>query len=140
MTPRNSFEAWGPQPLWDAPGKIRGIYVGSYGINGWLCEPVLAAGETNAFAQEFVPKRESSLIPAFFDCAHFETYPRDSDPAVLYHHGAPLDGMSLAALDRHRSGVNVSFVDGHAEYVTSEGLWKLKWSRGFVAREVVVRR
>jgi prepilin-type processing-associated H-X9-DG protein len=107
-----------------------------------MCEQVLAGGETLplALAREFVPKRDGSSIPLFFDCAHFETYPRDTDPAVLYHHGAPLDGMSLAALDRHRSGVNVSFLDGHAEYVVTEGLWKLKWSREFVAKQVTVKR
>jgi prepilin-type N-terminal cleavage/methylation domain-containing protein/prepilin-type processing-associated H-X9-DG protein len=140
-TPRNAFQAWGPWRVWDSPSVLRATVVGSYGFNGFLGEWVSAKPtEPMPSPQTYLPRGQSSLIPLIFDCAYLETYPRDTDPALLYYHGAPLDGMSLVALDRHRTGVNVVFVDTHAEYVASEDLWKLKWSKDFAPKQVTIPR
>lgn len=141
-TPTNAFQAWGPQPFWDTPTQVRGPYVGSYGFNAWLYRPASGAGASSNIR---LPGRESSRVPVAFDCADFQTSPRDDDPARLYHTGAPLSGLSVVALERHNrgkngGGVNVVFLDGHAEYVPVSALWQLRWSETFTPQEVVIQR
>jgi prepilin-type processing-associated H-X9-DG protein len=46
--------------------------------------------------------------------------------------------MSYFCIDRHRSAVNVVFLDGHATRVPLAELWKLKWNGAFVPKDVVV--
>ena len=37
--------------------------------------------------------------------------------------------MGRFALERHGDGINLSFVDGHAQRVSVPGLWMLNWHR-----------
>ena len=39
--------------------------------------------------------------------------------------------MGRFAIRRHRDGINVGFVDGHAARVPAKGLWTLNWHQGF---------
>ena len=141
VTPANALQAWGPQRFWDTPTQVRGPYVGSYGFNGW----VYRTSDRSA-PNVRLPARESSRVPLVFDCADMQTWPKDDDPPRLYHTGAPLAGMSVVALERHQrgknggGGVNVAFLDGHAEYVPVPQLWQLKWSEAFNPKEVVIQR
>jgi prepilin-type N-terminal cleavage/methylation domain-containing protein len=136
--PSGPFQAWGPQHLWDSPGHIRGTYVGSYGINDALLEWVAAPGDPAA--PSVIPRADASNIPLIFDCADWHTYPLNDDPPTLYRRGAPLHGITMAALERHRAGTQVVFVDAHADYVPTAGLWKLRWSADYVPKDVTVRR
>ena len=141
VTPRNAFEAWGPERFWDTPAQPRGPYVGSYGFNSWLYHPKATAAGPPPAESIRLPTTQASRVPVVFDAARFDAHPKDTDPPFLYGAGGNAAGaMRFAALERHEDGVNVLFLDGHAEHVPVPGLWGLKWSDAFVATKVTVRR
>lgn len=146
--------AWGPirtftvaAPAW----QTRGVYVGSYGFNGWLYQR-----ETWSLPDEWrpfvisLPASNPSRIPVLADCALEWAMPKDTDtPGDLQqplrpadpsgpHKPEPLQFMQIYCLDRHSRAVNAVFVDGHAERVPLADLWKLKWNNSFTPRDVVV--
>lgn len=137
-TPISAMHAWGPERFWDGPDKIRGTYIGSYGFNAWL----YASKDPAPTGSIRLPAKEASTIPLIFDCARWEVYPRDTDLPGLYDRGVTgSDGwMQLVAMERHRQGVNVVFLDYHVEYVPAPRLWKLKWSQDFKPRTVTLPR
>lgn len=143
-TPRNAFEAWGPERYWDTPTKIRGPYVGSYGFNSWLFHPKPASGGTPPREPIRLPTKESTRVPVIFDCAREWVGPADTDKPYLYRQGPAgaknVGMMYWAAMERHNAGINVLFLDGHAEHVTVPGLWKLKWSETFQSTEVTIQK
>lgn len=148
VTPRNAFQAWGPQYFFDTPpGKVRGPFTGSYGLNAWLYYSM--PGGRGAPLPESIrlpAARDAARVPVFFDCANLDAAAQNDDPPRLYNTGGPLKGLTTVALERHGGsgsnhrggGVNVAFLDGHAEYVPVAGLWRLKWSETFTPREVRV--
>ncbi|HEY7117839.1 MAG TPA: type II secretion system protein [Tepidisphaeraceae bacterium] len=136
--PTSAFQPWGPEYLWDSPGKVRGSYIGSYGINDHLLEWLPQPGEPPP--PSFFPRQEPSRIPLIFDCAAWHLYAANENPPTLYLRGAPLWGITLAALERHWAGTQIVFVDGHADYVPTAELWKLRWSSDFIPRDVQVKR
>jgi prepilin-type N-terminal cleavage/methylation domain-containing protein/prepilin-type processing-associated H-X9-DG protein len=145
VTPRNAFQAWGPQRYWDTPTQVRGPYVGSYGFNSWMYHPKATSDGTPPPAQQIrLPTKESSRVPVIFDCAREWVGPEDTDGPYLYRKGPPGAGdvgmMYWAAMERHKDGINVLFLDGHAEQVPVPGLWKLKWSGQFAAKDVVLQK
>ncbi len=140
--PTNAFEAWGPDRYWDTPAKIRGPYVGGYGFNTWLYHP---ASEDKRRPEHLrLPTKEAARVPVVFDCARFDIPPLDTDPPALYGAALPAGtqagAMRWAALERHKDGINVAFLDGHAEQVSVPRLWRLKWSETFTPRDVDVVR
>jgi prepilin-type N-terminal cleavage/methylation domain-containing protein/prepilin-type processing-associated H-X9-DG protein len=143
--PRNAFEAWGPERYWDMPTKIRGPYVGSYGFNSWMYHPAPASdGTPPPKGQIRLPTNESTRVPVIFDCARDWIGPEDTDKPYLYRQGPAgersVGMMWWAAMERHKDGINVMFLDGHAEQVPVPGLWKLKWSETFQAKDVTIER
>jgi prepilin-type processing-associated H-X9-DG protein len=53
------------------------------------------------------------------------------DMAAGIFHTAEECFMGRFAIDRHRGGINVGFVDGHSAKVKVKGLWTLDWASGF---------
>src|SRR5204863_6451226 len=121
--PASALHAWGPETLWDAPGKPRGTFIGSYGFNGWLYAP---DAETGAPPRQ--PPADAAAVPVVFDGARWELFPRDTDQPKLFRPGATgSDGwLQLAALERHKRSTNVAFLDGHAETIAPSALWRAK--------------
>jgi prepilin-type processing-associated H-X9-DG protein len=139
-TPRNAFEAWGPERFWDTPTKIRGPYVGSYAFNSWLYHP-RATADGPALADSIrLPTKQATRVPVILDAARFDMPPEDTDPPRLYNTPGATGAMRWAALERHKDGVNVLFLDSHAEHVPAQGLWDLKWSDTFQPRQVTIER
>jgi len=134
--PLSAFDAWGPDAFWNPGGSVRGPFFGSYGFNAWLyCDP--ASAMPGAI---HLPSKDSASIPLIFDCARMEIYTFDTDAPLRFK--SPATGssgwMQLVALERHRGGPNVTFVDGHAETIALPMLWKLKWSQTFQPKEVKI--
>ena len=135
--PASSFNAWGPDAFWDAGGKVRGPYYGSYGFNAWLYED-----PTSATAGPIhLPSKDSANIPLIFDCARVEVYTFDTDAPLRFASKATGSSgwLQLVAVERHGGAPNVSFADGHAETMPLPRLWKLKWSQTFVPQEVKIK-
>jgi prepilin-type processing-associated H-X9-DG protein/prepilin-type N-terminal cleavage/methylation domain-containing protein len=134
--PASAFNAWGPDAFFDVGGKVRGPFIGSYGFNAWLYDDPdsAVAGPTR------LPSRDSSNIPLIFDCARLEVYTFDTDAPLRFKGTATGSSgwLQLVAVERHRNGPNVAFVDGHAETLPLPMLWKLKWSQTFQPKEVKI--
>jgi prepilin-type N-terminal cleavage/methylation domain-containing protein/prepilin-type processing-associated H-X9-DG protein len=133
--PTSVYQAWGPEYFFDAGNKIRGPFVGSYGFNAWLyTDPDSPDGLR-------LPTKDSANIPLIFDCARLEVYPKDTDVPLRFVFPATgyFGWLQLVAVERHRGGPNVTFLDGHAETVPLPNLWKLKWSQTFQPQEVKIR-
>ena len=142
VAPKDAFHAWGPERFWDTPTKIRGPYVGSYGFNSWLYHP---AKEEDRMPEHLrLPTKQADKVPVIFDCARFDIPVLDTDPPALFGAALPAGtkpgAMRWVSLERHKDGVNVVFLDGHAEHVPVPRLWGLKWSEQFTPRHVTVQR
>jgi len=157
-----SDKAWGPNRTFASTGpnwQVRDTFVGSYGFNGWLWRiPSAEAAVAPASYMQYVlelPTGKTDLIPVFADCIEEWGTPKDSDtppydlknpiprsdlPRDPSTPPGPIGMMSHFCIDRHRSAVNVVFLDGHAARVPLAELWKLKWNGAFVAKDVVVGR
>ena len=85
-----------------------------------------------------LPTRQATIVPVIFDCARLDMNPQDTDPPGLYNRPGVTGTMRWAAMERHKKGVNVLFLDGHADYVPAPGLWNLKWSETFQPRQVTI--
>jgi prepilin-type N-terminal cleavage/methylation domain-containing protein/prepilin-type processing-associated H-X9-DG protein len=157
-----SDKAWGPNrsfistaPNW----QIRDTFVGSYGFNGWLWRiPSEEAAVARAAYMKYVlelPTTHADNVPVFADCIEEWGTPKDTDtpPYDLKNPlprsdvvkdptapPGPVGMMALFCIDRHRSAVNVVFLDGHAARVPLPELWRLKWNGSFVPNDVVVGR
>jgi prepilin-type processing-associated H-X9-DG protein len=145
--------AWGPTRTWNSTAptwEVRGTFVGSYGLNGWL-RRMPGSGDTLTEIRSLtidLPARNASAVPIFADAIEDQGMPRDTDDVpVNLEHPIPESGpgvvgprgqMAYFCIDRHRLAVNVVFLDGHAARVPLKDLWKLEWNRGFKARDVAV--
>ncbi len=126
----------------------------SYGFNGWLYDASVTgqnfidlaylmgiAGVNGAdygsYFYHWPLLRDDAMIPAFADANWRHVLPKADDPmpADLEAPGPPTIGipeqhhpMSRLCMDRHEKGVNVAFMDGHAETEKVPQLWALSWS------------
>ena len=97
-----------------------------------------------------LPARRAAAVPVFADAIFDQGMPLDTDavPADLENPlprsdsgvAGPAGQMAYFCIDRHRHAVNVTFLDGHAERVPLDRLWKLEWHRDFAGRDVAVPR
>lgn len=114
---------------------------GSYGMNLWLDNQGVYLRD---FPREkYYPQFSSapSDVPSYGDSVWVGSWPEGRDRAPLDLKGGGYGGgsfphargqfMGRFALDRHRGGINVGFVDGHAARVPVKGLWSLNWHRDF---------
>lgn len=154
-----AFKAWGPERTYDiaAPDwKIRDTFTGSYGMNSWLLEPTAEEKQDLSqwwTSQAITPNTKGSeRIPLFGDCIMSWATPTDTDtppydlisplPFVTGLEKTPPPGpkglMAYFCIDRHFHAVNFVFLDGHAENITLEDLWKLKWNNKFKPHDIVL--
>ena len=128
-------------------------HTGSYAFNAWLHHrgrnppDAFQGGQNWGFgppdAWYNFPVPNASRVPVFADSAWVDTWPTDADqPGDLVTGNSFWDEMQRVCLKRHgfrsSKSVNVVFVDGHAETVRLADLWKLRWSRVFQDRDVVI--
>jgi prepilin-type N-terminal cleavage/methylation domain-containing protein/prepilin-type processing-associated H-X9-DG protein len=115
---------------------------GSYGMNLWLDN--LGVYVNDFPRDKYYPQFSTapSSVPAYGDSVWVGSWPDGKDrPPVDLKGGGYGNGdfphtqglfMGRFAIDRHRGGINVGFVDGHAAKVAVKGLWTLDWHRDYV--------
>jgi prepilin-type processing-associated H-X9-DG protein len=131
---------------------------GGYGFNGWLYRlaganhpdgPEVDGGlkysrgtwtVEQAIERYVRPNaKEATRIPVFGDCIYPNGWPRQMDdpPANVMtgrkmFRAAPNEHMMVRfTIARHGRGINVGFLDGHAERVPLERMKMLKWHEDF---------
>lgn len=127
-------------------GQINGTLVtlGNYGGNGG---PDIVAGNFPSFDTTYYRPGFSKTIngqvanaaqvPTFADCVWAEAWPAVGDPLpsasdVQKGNGRYLDSnLGRFYIKRHNYGINVGFLDGHAESVSLPAVPTLKWSNQF---------
>ena len=134
---RNPFGAW----------KV-GEVSGSYGLNGWICNP--RQGETDLWGRGpgenywrgLRKLRGANNIPMLVDAMWFDGWPRQTDepPPDENWPGSGVDQNAMKAnqnemrrfcVDRHQGCVNVLFMDWSVRRVGLKELWTLKWHRNY---------
>jgi prepilin-type N-terminal cleavage/methylation domain-containing protein/prepilin-type processing-associated H-X9-DG protein len=130
---------------------------GSYGMNGWLYSArdeqgadlalldstFTPVGKTTAtvmssFYNAELARREST-VPVFADCnwRHIWAFPTDTPPANTETNGPPTSStphpIQRIVMNRHRSAINIGYLDGHAATTPLKELWLQNWSANWVA-------
>jgi len=128
---------------WTPPWGDEGDY-GSYGMNGWVCNPP-DVGDIYEIPTQDRPRywrnvdaaaeyENPSIIPVFCDSMWDGTVARHTDkPPPEPGAKLGLDGMWNFCIPRHGNGdsINISFLDGSVRQTSLKCLWKLKWHREF---------
>jgi len=127
---QNPFGAW-TTPEGDS---------GSYGLNGWACNP--KQGQTELRRRGPIedywrtPKVQVvNNIPLFLDALWVNAWPRSSDEPPEYENWRKnkfgLNEMRCFCTNRHNGFVNGLFMDSSVRKVGLKELWTLKWHRQF---------
>jgi prepilin-type N-terminal cleavage/methylation domain-containing protein/prepilin-type processing-associated H-X9-DG protein len=150
-----AFMGWGPERTYNAGMTPRDEFVGSYGVNNWLFAPPVEQRATMApsYAQRMIelPTKHGERVPVFGDCIQswggpdsMDSVPSDLINPLPYYSGVgpkpqgPTGQMAYFCIDRHFRAINIAFLDGHAERVGLEELWKLRWNNAFKPSNVTV--
>jgi hypothetical protein len=128
---RQSYHAW-----------IANRYVGSYGINGWTCNP--EPGRNHLWGRSPVDfhwrtlsmqSKNANDILVFSDMWWVDAWPRDTDYPLDYETNPPdrvnTNEMERVCVNRHDGAINCLFMDLSIRKVGLKGLWTLKWHRQF---------
>jgi len=114
---------------------------GSYGMNLWLDNlgVYVADFPREKYYSQF--STASADVPVYGDSVWVGSWPESKDRAPVDLKGGGYGGgsfphargqfMGRFAIDRHRGGINVGFVDGHAAKVKAKDLWTLNWHKDF---------
>ena len=131
----------GPNPVYKSS---------SYGMNNWVSRiRSLGYGDRYGKGEMFIDPgaKRADSVPLFGDavypaCIPMENDPPPSDLRVPVPDGKPLPligtSMRLFCIARHGRSINIVFLDGHAETVRLEDLWRLRWNSKFVPRSVTL--
>lgn len=143
---QHPFAAWGilSGEVW--AGQFYENDYGSYGMNGWLCNPERGAAPTGGREPENLWRcaavRAGSRVPLFLDSSRYENMcPRETDEPPEYD-GQPIVGnlheMRICCINRHNEKINGAFLDFSVRPIGLKELWRLKWHRNFdTAADVV---
>jgi hypothetical protein len=115
-------------------------YYGSYGINGWICNPppeetINSLGLPTANNWRTVNVTGASNVPLLLDSMWIDSYPDTTNIPP------PFDGdecgsgpmgskqMRFFCINRHDEFINGAFLDFSVRKIGLKELWKLKWHR-----------
>lgn len=114
---------------------------GSYGMNLWLDNQGVYVADfprDKYYAQFSVAP---ATVPAYGDSVWVGSWPEGRDRPPLDLKGGGYGGgsfphvrgqfMARFAIDRHRGGINIGFVGGHAAKIRVKDLWIQNWHRDF---------
>jgi hypothetical protein len=125
---------------WQIPQFVGGYHqiLGSYGINGWTCNPrgweVFGHGGWGSYWRTRI-FQEGSSIPVFADMLSYDIWPLHTDkPLEDSARGWSMmnfSEMQQVCINRHNGAVGCLFMDWSARKVGLKELWTLKWHRTF---------
>ena len=114
---------------------------GSYGMNLWLDNQGEYRGDfpkEKYYAQLAIAPGD---VPLYGDSVWVGSWPEGTDVPPFDLLGGGYGGgsfphargmfMGRFAINRHRGGINVGFVDGHCARMPVKALWTLNWHQGF---------
>jgi prepilin-type N-terminal cleavage/methylation domain-containing protein/prepilin-type processing-associated H-X9-DG protein len=128
---------------WSEQAWQSGTWIGSYGPNGWMCNPAPGAtsvwGRSPASDHWRTPNVPGAWeIPLFSDAWWVDFWPRSTDqpPTIA---GGPGDTpntneMNRVLVDRHNGALGMLFCDWSVRPVGLKELWTVKWSKTFNTR------
>lgn len=127
--PENAFRTWN-----------NSNYIGSYGPNGWICNP--QEGVTQIWGRQPISYywrrpdiNGANNIPVFSDTWYVDAWPRHIDSPPISGGPPPdrtnVDEMSRVCVNRHNAALNCLFMDWSARKVGLKELWTFKWNRQF---------
>jgi prepilin-type N-terminal cleavage/methylation domain-containing protein len=141
------------------PAHPAKTYTGSYAINGWLYKLTpdqtdwSGKGSSYYYGKDSAVKN-SSQTPFFMDCEWVDLWPWETDPpnTDLYNAGGTANPATIGrcAMPRHGwknpaaaprnftpttqvlpGSIDMGMVDGHAENVKLQALWRYDWHRNW---------
>lgn len=126
--PENPFQTWNS-----------GSYVGSYGINGWICNPSSTVGVWGRGPISYYWRRSdiagANNIPVFSDTWYVDAWPRYTDLPPISDGPPPdmtnVDEMRRVCVNRHNAALNSLSMDWSARKIGLKELWTIKWHRNF---------
>jgi prepilin-type processing-associated H-X9-DG protein len=130
-----TFVAWGVFTEAWAP-VVPGDY-GSYGMNGWACNPPPQNVWWGTHQQDFNWRTANVAgaenIPLFGGHQFLDCWPSPYDKPPDYDGQPWMQGsqMGRVCVNRHNGSVNWVFLDASARKVPLKCLWKLQWHRRF---------
>ncbi len=116
---------------------------GSYGINGWICNPpsevtINSFGLPTANNWRRVNVRGASNVPLLLDSMWIDSYPdaiNTPPPVDGYQYNWAFPSVStnkqidIFCMNRHDGSINGVFLDFSVRKIGLKELWKLKWHR-----------
>lgn len=131
----------GKLEAWQVESQDAIIYLGSYGINEWVTNPLPEDDAATSSTGRIYPSEKNFRtanvkgapnIPLFLDCRWPEGWPEPNDAPPEYD-GETVDdnGMNYFCIDRHDMVINAVFLDTTVRKTGLKQLWKLKWHREF---------
>ena len=128
---------------WQDHAWITGDYVGSYGPNGWMCNP--RSGKNSVWGRSPASDhwrrpdvKGADNVPLFNGSWWVDAWPRDRDQppeittsAMAIPDRPNVNEMERNCVDRHNGFVNVLFCDWSVRKVGLKELWTLKWHKSY---------
>ncbi|MBA7484188.1 hypothetical protein ES707_19712 [subsurface metagenome] len=118
---------------------------GSYGMNGWICNP--QQGKTELWGRGPIENywrtpdvKRAGNIPLFMDCMWVESWPRQTDKPPpskdwltdsVNENEMGTDEMRRFCVNRHVGFTNSLFMDWSVRKVGLKELWTLRWHRNY---------
>ncbi|MBN2209929.1 MAG: type II secretion system protein [Sedimentisphaerales bacterium] len=122
----------GPDAAWEAPG----LYAASYGLNGWLYNPLEGMTELSDRPAEkhwrsIDRLRPAGNIPLLAESYWMHGWPQAQDipPPEESGYAFPIQAnhMQRFCIDRHNGRINIAFADGSTRPTALKQLWNLTW-------------
>ncbi|UCG46358.1 MAG: type II secretion system protein [Phycisphaerales bacterium] len=129
------FAAWGMLTSAGCWGDY-----GSYGVNGWVCNPpramsVVGGAYPTANNWRRIDVKGANNTPLLTDCMAASSRPSHTDSPPEYDGEPPVsavaDRMKKNCINRHEGCVNGVFLDFTVRRIGLKELWRLKWHRNF---------
>jgi prepilin-type N-terminal cleavage/methylation domain-containing protein len=125
---------------WTFQAWESGGYIGSYGPNGWMCNP--RAGVTTVWGRSPASDhwrtpnvKNANNIPLFIEMWWVDAWPRHTDQPPQIVMGPPdrpnTNEMERVLVDRHGGFLNGNFCDSSVRKIGLKELWTLKWHKSY---------